>query len=442
MYRKVALAIAFLAVADIGRSVPQRRRGGGGIVFPGSTGARQGHHGPPGQDGSVSGGGCKPVNECPPLLDLMKRNPQALDEFETCGFEENVPLFDCPDMGNMDACDCKALADCEELDKLARMRDFKKLKEQKRCGYDEEREMRMYCCPSGIDKKRVKVNSGPDSSTVLRNGDMGVRMDNFFDEKASKCGVSNEKRIFGGEDALPHEHPWAVLLGYVNEARGTTMYLCGGSLVSPRYVLTAAHCINSRGGHHLAHVRLGHSDREHPDAFDVRVESVTLHPKFERHPLLVNDIALLRLAEEVPERTTEGGIVSVRPICLGREEDEIVEPEVAGWGLVDRHNVSRVLQVLDLETVDNLECEREYKTKVQGFFVEDSQLCATGVAGTDSCKGDSGGPLIYFEGDSGRARLGGITSFGTIRCDSSVPGVYTRVSAFRDWIAMVVAHDE
>ena len=61
-----------------------------------------------------------------------------------------------------------------------------------------------------------------------------------------------------------------------------------------------------------------------------------------------------------------------------------------------------------------------------------SQLCAQGEGGTDSCSGDSGGPLLAVAG--GRWYLAGVVSFGTQRCDSSLPGVYTRVASYWDWL--------
>ena len=108
-----------------------------------------------------------------------------------------------------------------------------------------------------------------------------------------------------------------------------------------------------------------------------QIESATLHPDFERRPLLVNDLALLRLSEEAREedRTKEMGpagnrrkVATVRPVCLGKEGDEIMAPDAAGWGLVDRENASRVLQVLRLDrVVPAEECEDIYRARhVQG----------------------------------------------------------------------------
>ena len=78
-----------------------------------------------------------------------------------------------------------------------------------------------------------------------------------------------------------------------------------------------------------------------------------------------------------------------------------------------------------------------YQSKIEGFFIDESQICAAGLPGTDSCKGDSGGPMMFLDSTS-RYRIVGVTSFGTIKCDSSVPGVYSRVSHYREWIHSVI----
>ena len=66
------------------------------------------------------------------------------------------------------------------------------------------------------------------------------------------------------------------------------------------------------------------------------------------------------------------------------------------------------------------------------FAMQHTQLCASAVSGSDSCRGDSGGPLLDLTGN--QATVIGIVSFGTNKCDSSIPGVYSRVSAYLDWI--------
>ena len=92
-------------------------------------------------------------------------------------------------------------------------------------------------------------------------------------------------------------------------------------------------------------------------------------------------------------------------------------------------------------------CEEEFQNALKSsksiFKLQDSRLCARGVIGsdglpTDSCRGDSGGPLMRFDESKFRYESVGIVSFGSVRCDSSTPGVYARVSNFLPWIKDIV----
>jgi len=143
---------------------------------------------------------------------------------------------------------------------------------------------------------------------------------------------------------------------------------------------------------------------------------VLRHPQFKQDPLAVFDIAIIQLRS--PLRFSD----HIRPICLtipGERREELV---VAGWGRTQIEERSSVLQVLDLEEVPARQCSAEYRPL--GVELLDSQMCARGFGGSDSCTGDSGGPLMVRRG--GAWQLEGIVSYGTQGCDSSLPGVYTR----------------
>lgn len=137
---------------------------------------------------------------------------------------------------------------------------------------------------------------------------------------------------------------------------------------------------------------MGHANLTHEKTFSVLIEFVRVHPDFESEPFLVNDIALLKLSEKVEIKS------NVMPICLPTEDSEknAIAPEVIGWGLVNLVETSDWLQKLTVNITTNIECEDAYLQRIAGFFLEDSQMCAYGSKrGSDSCKGDSGGPLMY-----------------------------------------------
>ena len=217
--------------------------------------------------------------------------------------------------------------------------------------------------------------------------------------------------------------------------RGQKVNLCGGTLVSHQHLLTAAHCDDERFGFIMSSVILGHVDlstRVTLPGVEVTIDKIISHPGYAQDPVAVNDIAMVKLT--APVLFTD----MIRPICvfqaedLGRDLDgEFSELLVAGWGRTERARSSPLLQFTELHQVNNDECDQDYG--VTGIRIRDTQVCARGENETDSCSGDSGGPLMrHVVGD--RWYLAGVVSFGTNECNSVLPGVYTNIPSYYDWI--------
>merc|ERR1712038_237752 len=280
---------------------------------------------------------------------------------------------------------------------------------------------------------------------------------------AETCPIESiDARIVGGREAEIGKYPWLVLLGYTAGRGGSPQWKCGGVLIGDRYVLTAAHCVTGLpGSFQLSKIRVGEHKISHdgPDCdndtpkhcnvgvqdFDVEQKNIIFHPEYNSPNVFQNDIALVKLNEKVSRNDY------VTPICLpyadNVKEDyhfntlgDELKAWVAGWGATDPRgrNTADSLQEIDLGVFDGRECRETYKAR-GGTLSEDSQLCVGGEKGRDSCVGDSGSGLMTADKKVGEVfghwKLIGIVSFGPRLCGTDkVPGVYSRVRHYIDWI--------
>ncbi|XP_020636785.1 chymotrypsin-C [Pogona vitticeps] len=246
---------------------------------------------------------------------------------------------------------------------------------------------------------------------------------------ARGCGqptyLPNVSRVVGGEDARPHSWPWQISLQYQSGNRWA--HTCGGSLIAPNWVLTAAHCISSRLTYRVV---LGKQnlDEEEAGSVAVAVEKTIVHEKW-NSILIINDIALVKLAEAVPFSET------IQPACLPPAASILPQDYpcyVTGWGrLFTNGPLADTLQQALLPVVDYSTCS---KWNYWGSSVKETMVCAGGDGVKSGCNGDSGGPLNCQSGNLWEVH--GIVSFGSgLSCNlKNKPTVFTRVSAYIDWI--------
>ncbi len=265
----------------------------------------------------------------------------------------------------------------------------------------------------------VNVTGGGDKIEYKSENCCGrvINVDSIDGRYASKY----ERLIVGGEIADKSSWPWIVSLNKYDS------HWCGGSLIAPQWVLTAAHCVVDRsrnarssiiysvavGAHRLSKV-----------SQKIKVSKVIIHPEYDDHTM-VNDVALLKLEKPVS---------NVQLLTLNNRSSlpEIgTNATVMGWGaLWEDGDYPDVLRQVNLPIVSNTTAN---KAQSYGGDITQEMLAAGfSKGGKDSCQGDSGGPLVIKE--NGKWLQVGVVSWGHGCARVNKYGIYARVSKYVNWI--------
>ncbi|XP_076382110.1 chymotrypsin-like elastase family member 2A [Megalopta genalis] len=254
-----------------------------------------------------------------------------------------------------------------------------------------------------------------------------------------KKSVASTGRIFNGKPSRRGSWPWQVSLQLLHPKLGFIGHWCGGVLIDPAWVVTAAHCIHNDlfnlpiGALWTAVVGEWELDSGGRGSARLPVERVVLHERFNNY---VHDIALMKLARPAPLSKV------VRTICLPEPEEKLANGYcvASGWG---RYGPSQSLSTALLEaSVPLLDLEKCIKAYGKSVPIRSGHLCAGHTDGSSgSCVGDSGGPLQCRRPD-GVWQLAGVTSFGSGCARPGYPDVYTKVQHYVDWIRNTIDKDE
>ncbi|XP_055522399.1 transmembrane protease serine 9-like [Wyeomyia smithii] len=256
--------------------------------------------------------------------------------------------------------------------------------------------------------------------------DSSARVVNEACASVRKTGVRIADHAVGVvTEAKVGEFPFMALVVYAD-----VRTRCGASLISNRFLLTAAHCF--RSGKPLS-IRLGTNQADDSLADTYNIAKIYRHKDYS-HLSKQNDIALIELRDPVTMND------QVQPICLYTSLIDLPESAnltLMGWGKDNAENLPNSLLKGTVNPVLRSTCQARFTAGGYPLNLTDKQICALGElnsdrVATDTCEGDSGGPLVLAQDN--KFYLVGLVSTGPGCGDENYAGIYTRVSSYLDWI--------
>ncbi|XP_075216406.1 venom protease-like [Lycorma delicatula] len=314
------------------------------------------------------------------------------------------------------------------------------------CGFENMKDPLVCCYDS------VQIKAKPEQNQTKPISSQSISETKCMEYQKTSCNVKRVRRkqsnllepsyAVGGVPVNPKELPFMGLVGY--GTKNNVDWACGCSLISERFVLSAAHCTKDPNGGLARWVRLGELDlsrkNEIANPIDFEIIRRINHPDY-RSELIYNDIALYQLNCSVTFTDT------IKPICLPQPNSyyDVTNVIGAGWGRIDYAGPrSTILLKVDLDYLTVRDCKNTAELRVAPRGLDEETMICAGVleGGRDTCSGDSGGPLFLPRKSDQlpcflQTQLG-ITSFGKQCALKGFPAIYTRVLNYVPWIESIV----
>ncbi|KAM5287982.1 transmembrane protease serine 12 [Ctenodactylus gundi] len=250
------------------------------------------------------------------------------------------------------------------------------------------------------------------------------------------CGIAplrdvlKESRIVGGTEAQVGAWPWLASL-QIQDGQ-VLVHICGGSLVRSRWILTAAHCLKESRDPLKWRAVIGTNSLRgrRPHIKTIKIKAIITHPDFIMDTY-VNDIALFHLKKAVRYNDY------IQPICLPfdvfQKLDRNTKCFISGWGRTkEEGNGTKTLQEAEVHYISRSVCNSDSS---YAGVVPSTSFCAGDEDGHfDTCRGDSGGPLMCYLPEHKRFFVMGITSYGHGCGRRDFPGVYSGPSFYQKWL--------
>lgn len=244
-------------------------------------------------------------------------------------------------------------------------------------------------------------------------------------------------QIVGGTKTSITSVPWQVSI----QDTATGEHGCGGTIISNRWIYTAAHCLPGLTAGSIR-IRAGFSNQSQDEATVgvLRgVKRIIIHPMYDLRISSDYDFALLELSDTLPLAANPNTMKAILPITktdsvLGLDAPGILA-KISGWGAVSFQGPavdSLQYAQLPIVSIDSANAPERYDGRISQAMLPAGFL---GVGGIDACQGDSGGPLAVPDGNGG-FKLAGITSWGDGCAEPNKPGIWSRVSAATSFLEM------